>query len=76
MRAFTCKYSDSNDDFHCRNPHTWFWKVIPNWRLMWQLFLWLRDHIMPFGWVVDTIAWKDMLIIIDIDIAMFFLVDA
>ena len=65
--------------FNCRNPHTWFWEGNPpNWRLIVAVIFanGLVTILCLFGWVVDTIAWKDVLIIIGYDIAMFFLVDA
>ena len=65
--------------FNCRNPYTWFWEGNPpNWRLIVAVIFanGLVTILCLFGWVVDTIAWKDVLFIIGYDIAMFFLVDA
>jgi hypothetical protein len=65
--------------FNCRNPYSWFWEGNPpNWRLVVAVMFanGLVTALCLFGWVVDTIAWKDVLFTIGYDIAIFFLVDA
>jgi H+-transporting ATPase len=65
--------------FNCRNPYSWFWEGNPpNWRLVVAVMFanGLVTVLCLFGWVVDTIEWKDVLFTIGYDIAIFFLVDA